>query len=179
MKENIENKIYCNFSNDEIEIEILKELIHKHIAENLINYSEIFENSDGNNNKIETDAEENRKNSNESIQLLNNEEAIKSKSCIILERLKRIKKRATINSDQETIEDIDWILENFVDNDINEPEFKKKLIMDDVNQTDLENHYLKEYSQQGTSEKRKTDLKLIKIKSLNNTQNNFLNLNGT
>jgi hypothetical protein len=39
--------------------------------------------------------------------------------------------------------------------------------------------YLKEYSQRGSFERRKSDLNIIKIKKLNFSQNCWQNLNGT
>ena len=57
---------------------------------------------------------------------MQNQVLIKSKS-VIIERLKKIKIRSLLNKDQETIEDIDWILQNIAYNDINEPELRIKL----------------------------------------------------
>lgn len=116
----------------------------------------------------------------DNIQLINNEEPIKSKSSVILERLKKIKKRALAKNDQETIDDIDWILQNFLNNDINEPEFKIK-IMDEMQKNEKQTSfdYLKEYSQQGSFDKRTSDLNIIKIKNLNFSQNSWQNMNAT
>jgi hypothetical protein len=145
----------------------------------LIKYCEIFGVLKNKNIRVETDCVE-KINENYKIQLMNNEEPIKSKSSVIIERLKKIKIRSLLNKDQETMEDIDWILQNIVDNDINEPELRIKLkdeLQTEEKQTGMD--YLMEYSHHGTFEKRISDLKLIKKKNLNNSQNNSIYLNGT
>jgi len=64
------------------------------------------------------------------LQKLNQEDLksqIQTKSNLIINKLKKITKKATLSKEKESLEDLQWILQTISENNLNEPEIKYNL----------------------------------------------------
>lgn len=96
-----------------------------------------------------------------------NEELI-TKSERIISKLKGIKKRANLANDNQTLDEIDWIISALTEEDIYEPEFQ------DLNKnTELNKYngldYLSKYSKRESIKKQENDIIKVGIIKTNNT----------
>jgi hypothetical protein len=101
---------------------------------------------------------------NEIASLLENfdSEDILSNSHKIIEKLKKLKNKSWIQGDQESCDDIQWIISVFNDQDIFEPEYDQMRLNSDV--VGIEN--LQQYSQIENSRRRESDLLVLKDKMI-------------
>lgn len=163
IKDLLENYFFKKINEDEINIEAFIDVINNELSKENESYPLIS-----------------KKSSENLLQIINHEEPIKSKSSLIIERLKKIKDKAVLKKDNETIEDVNWILQNFVEKNLNEPEIDIKNI-DGIYNNEKQNHvnYLMNYSKNATFKRRESDLKLVKMKNSSFSQNNSVILNAT
>lgn len=100
-----------------------------------------------------------------------------SKFVLVFERLKKIKQKAFNNNDNETIEDVEWIMQNVNDDDFTEPQYKLETL-GEINNSLIDKpkdtySFLLKYSNHETMKRRESDLKLLKTKN-NFYKNSFI-----
>jgi len=163
IKDMLENHFFYKIIEDEINIEAFLGIINNELSKENDSYT-ILSN----------------KSSENFVHIINHEENMKSKSSLIIERLKKIKNKAILNKDNETFEDVNWILQNFIEKNLNEPELDIKNISE-FNNNENQNHlnYLMNYSKKANFKRRESDLKLVKMKNLSPSMNNSIILNST
>lgn len=105
--------------------------------------------------------------------LLSNELVSKSEKIIL--KLKRLKEKAFLSKENDSLDDIDWMIATITESDLNEPEISYV-----INKTsDFEKFgldYLAQYSQMWHESRKVNDL--VKAQKVNHNTTSFLKLNS-
>jgi Ca2+-binding EF-hand superfamily protein len=94
------------------------------------------------------------------VELINKQLVTRSEK--IIEKLKKIKKKAWTVHDKETCDDIDWIIKALSDDDIHELDYIKQI---DDNKTGNAFDYIVKYSHMEDTKRREKDIRLINYRN--------------
>ena len=100
-----------------------------------------------------------------SVDYLNDNDPFSSKSSLILERLKKIKEKAQKNNDEEILEDINWIIQTFSENNIHEPQINLNNKIKDNPDSVEAMGLLSKYSKNGHLNRRESDYRIVKSRN--------------